>query len=217
MKDNYNIIKNQGLSNENLERYFIECFDDIVRLLKLYKCWTCISCLERGVCSAGPGDKSRKCPTCNDGQGIYEIANFQARASKVGAVFEYACMYLLSESFTIPVRRTSEITRVYDFEIRDDIVIEAKGSPERIINADGTKSDLSRPGLMRSDTMKKALENATQWRRRFPNGRFYIITNALPIQYKAYRDEHVSGIYDITKSDQLDNFVRDVTTALFSK
>jgi hypothetical protein len=128
----------------------------------------------------------------------------------VGSVFEYACVYLFRKSFNIDAKPTSESTRLYDFEVRRDVVIEAKGSPLYIMNPDGSKSHLGRAGMSRSDTKKKAFANASEWRRRFPNGNFFIITNSLPNELQAYRNDKVTAIYDVTKKDQLERFVSEL-------
>lgn len=158
--------------------------------------------------SYGWGDKPNSCPKC--GKSTYEVATFQARASYVGSAFEYACVYLLKHSFDIDAKPTSEATRLYDFEIKPNLVVEAKGSPHYILNPDGSKSSLGRAGMTRSDTKKKAFANATEWRRRFPDGHFFIITNALPNELYAYRNDKIRAIYDITKARQLNDFVAEL-------
>lgn len=107
------------------------------------------------------GNKPDRCPKCK--KPIYEVATFQARASYVGSAFQYACMHLLKESFNIRVKPTFDITPLYDFEIKRNVVVEAKGSPQYIINPDGSKSKLGRAGMTRTDTKKKAFSNATEW------------------------------------------------------
>lgn len=108
------------------------------------------------------------------------------------------------------VDRTGEKTPLYDLEIQADVVVETKGSPEFIVNPDKSKSSLGRAGMRRSDTEKKAFANATQWKRRFPKGHFFILTNSLPISLRAYEDEKIDGIFDVTKKQQLDAFVAEV-------
>src|SRR5208282_1288643 len=102
----------------------------------------------------------------------------------------------------------------YDLEIRPDLVIEMKGSPEFVINPDKTKSALDRAGMSRSDTHKKAFASATEWKRRFPKGHFFILTNSLPVSLRAYKDEKIDGIFDVTKKNQLDEFVSEVMRLL---
>lgn len=200
-------IGKKGLSNTTLSDYFANCFSDVSTLFGLYKCWICVTCLVEDKFSHGWGDKPKSCPKC--GKPTYEVATFQARASHVGRAFQYACRYLLKESYEIDGELTGEKTPLYDLEIRPDIVVEAKGSPEFIVNPDKTKSSLGRAGMSRSDTEKKAFANATEWKRRFPKGHFFILTNSLPIRLRAYKDEKIDGIFDITKKSQLDEFVSE--------
>lgn len=210
VKENYNsTIKKSGISNDSLSRYFTGCFDDTGKMLGLFKTWVCVKCLSIGKCSYGFGDKPKKCSIC--GNRVYEVGTFQARASKVGSAFEYACLYLLTEHFKIQTKPTFESTKLYDFEVKPDVVIEAKGSPEYIRNPDNTKSVLGRPGMLRTDTEKKAFANAGKWRRNFPSGHFYIMTNALPDSLRAHRDDRVTGIYDVTRKSQLEDFISELS------
>ena len=197
----------KGLSNSSLSDYFASCFNNTSILFGTYKCWICVTCLVENEFSYGWGDKPRSCPRC--GKPTYEVATFQARASHVGRAFQYACRYLLKELYGVNAELTGEKTPLYDLEIRPDLVIEAKGSPEFIINPDKSKSPLGRAGMSRSDTHKKAFANATEWKRRFPKGHFFILTNSLPVGLRAYKDEKIDGIFDITKKIQLEEFVSE--------
>ncbi len=176
--------------------------------MALYKCWICVKCMELGKSSYGFGDKPAKCPTCKEAT-VYEIATFNARASYVGEMFQWAFWLLLKNQYNIAARPTSDTTRLYDLEIRPDVVIEAKGSPDYIINPDGSHSKLDRPGMMRSDTEKKAFANAKKWNERFPNGHFFVVTNAVPTHLHGYRNSTVRAIYDVTKKSQLESLIAD--------
>jgi hypothetical protein len=209
-KQNYPIIEKNGITNDSLSRYFTESFNDICKAMALYKCWVCVRCMEHKKFSYGWGDKPDSCPVCGE-KYIYEVATFQARASYVGEMFQWAFWLLLKNHCGITARPTSDVTRLYDLEIRPDIVIEAKGSPAYIINPDETHSHLDRPGMMRSDTEKKAFANAKKWNERFPSGHFFIVTNAIPNELLGYRDSTVKAIYDVTKKSQLESFIADLT------
>lgn len=200
-------IGKKGISNTTLADFFADCFSSVQSLFGLFKCWICVACLAKEESSYGWGDKPKFCPEC--GKPTYEVATFQARASHVGRAFQYACRYLLKETYGISVELTGDKTPLYDLEIKPDLVIEAKGSPEFVVNPDKSKSSLVTPGMSRSDTHKKAFANATEWKRRFPNGHFFILTNSLPVSLRAYKDEKVDGIFDITKKNQLDEFVSE--------
>ena len=200
-------IGKKGLSNATLSDFFARCFDDISTLFGLYKCWICVTCLSRTENTYGWGDKPESCPKCHNP--TYEVATFQARASHVGRAFQYACRYLLQESYGVRADLTGDKTPLYDLELKADVVIEAKGSPEFVTNPDRSTSSLGRAGMSRSDTHKKAFANASEWKRRFPKGHFFILTNSLPANLRAYKDEKIDGIFDITKKNQLDAFVSE--------
>lgn len=177
--------------------------------MSLYKCWVCVRCMELSKFSYGWGDKPDTCPVCGE-KTIYEVATFQARATYVGEMFQWAFWLILKNNYGITARPTSDSTRLYDLELRADVVIEAKGSPSYIINPDGSHSNLDRPGLMRSDTEKKAFANAKKWNERFPNGHFFVVTNALPLHLQRYRNSTVKAIYDVTKKNQLESLIADL-------
>lgn len=127
----------------------------------------------------------------------------------MGKAFEYAFMYLMSASYSIELRHIGEKKKIFDFAYKDNVVIEAKGSPDYTILSNGSHAKLKRAGMLRTDTKKKAFANAEEWRRRMTKGRFYIVTNSSDLE--EYQTDFVSGIYDITKKDQLDAFVKALT------
>ncbi len=141
---------------------------------------------------------------------VYEVATFNARASYVGEMFQWAFWLLLKNNYRITVRPTPDTTRLYDLEIRPDVVIEAKDSPKYIINQDGTHSKLERAGMLWSDTEKKAFANAKKWSMQFPNGSFFVVTNTLPNKLSGYRNSIVKAIYDVTKKNQLESLIADL-------
>lgn len=212
----YKIIESKGVTDDSLKRYFDDCFSDISRMVGLYKSWICVKCLERGPDKLiiernyGWGVNPHKCKVCH--KNTYEIGTFQARAGYVGSMFEYACYHLLMAKFRIKATLSSEQTRLYDFEIKNNVVVEAKGSPEYIMNPDGSRAKLGRAGMLRTDTKKKAFANAAEWHKRFPSGHFFIITNAIPNELRAWRDDKIYGIYDVTNSNQLDKFVHELVS-----
>jgi hypothetical protein len=205
IKPTYNrFIGDKELTDESLQHFFDGCFKDIERLVPLAKIWICVKCLGGGPdrliidMNYGWGDKKGGCQVC--GSRIYEVGTFQARSSYVGATFEYACYYLLTTKFGIKLTFSRSRNRLYDLLLRNDVVMEVKGSPRYVINPDGSKSKIDRIGMERSDTAKKAFENATKWRKNFPQGHFYILTNAIPNNLWDYHDDKVTAIYNVTKS-----------------
>ena len=67
--------------------------------------------------------------------------------------------------------------------------------------------------MMRSDTEKKAFDNARNFMGSNPTGTFFIVTNALPPRLVGHRGDNVDGIFDVTKKEQLDSFVREAKSA----
>lgn len=207
-------IENKPLMDDSLRRYFEGCFKDIGLLVPLPVMWICPYCLGNNPreLTLGSnydwGDNPHRCGVC--GGRTYLIATFQARSGYSGSTFMYACHYLLINRFDIKVLISSSDTKLYDLEIANDLVIETKGSAKFIENIDGSISNLNRPGMKRSDTKKKAFDNGAGWRNNFPNGHFYILTNANPIHLKGHRSEAVTAIYDVTKAKQLLKFINEL-------
>ena len=67
--------------------------------------------------------------------------------------------------------------------------------------------------MLRSDTIKKTFDNARTFMQSNPDGTFFVVTNALPLRLMGHRGDNVSGIFDITKKEQLDSFVRQAKAA----
>jgi hypothetical protein len=106
--------------------------------------------------------------------------DFQRRAKVYGDVFETVFMVMIEELFGETLSKHG-ITLIHDCEIeiaclmgqgkanfvavdRNEsikAVIEAKGSADYIV-CDGRRIELERPGLIRTDTTKKAVANAAQ-------------------------------------------------------
>lgn len=215
-KSNYErLIANKPLTDDNLERYFNGCFKDVGQWVPLALIWVCPNCFMSDPrkmvldLNYGYGDNIRKCKNC---QGrTYMIGNFQARSSIVGNTFEYACYHLLTERFKIKMTISSERSRLYDLEVKPNVVIEVKGSPKYIVNnVDGVRLKMPEPGMQRSDTEKKAFRNAEQWHNDFPDGHFFILTNAVPNHLIGRRTDKVRAIVDVTREKELTKFVDEL-------
>lgn len=202
------------ITNDSLERYFNGCFSDIGKLIPLYKIWICVNCLMKQPSNLkleenfGYGKTTSKCKTCSEP--VYEVGTFQARSSQVGYTFEHACYYLLKHGFGIDSTISGGTTRLYDLEVKPNIVIEAKGSPKFIINPDGRQIRLPRPGMLRTDTEKKAFRNAEKWHNNFPNGVFFILTNTVPKHLIGHRDSKVRAVVDVTNKEQMVKLVNEI-------
>ncbi len=146
--------------------------------------------------------------------------DFQSRAKKSGDMFEHLFYYLMKEQYgieidcAIPIKKACmEGTGALDFGIlgkKGEVVcgIEAKGSAETV---DG--ETLPRPALKRTDTMKKAIAQAYQFKRTFPSKPFYIVTNVKPTAGNAKcmmdlaEGDIIDKVYDLTKPDDLKDLV----------
>jgi hypothetical protein len=146
--------------------------------------------------------------------------DFQSRAKKSGDMFEFLFYYIMKEQHdieldcSIPIRKACmEGKGALDFGIvgkNGDIVcgIEAKGSAESF---DG--KILTRPALKRTDTMKKAIAQAYQFKRIFPSRPFFIVTNVKPSSGNAKcmmdlaEGDIIDKVYDITDPRELKELV----------
>lgn len=45
---NFETLEKTPISNESLARYFNGCFNDVYRMVGLYKTWVCVKCLAVG-------------------------------------------------------------------------------------------------------------------------------------------------------------------------
>jgi hypothetical protein len=171
--------------------------------------------------------------------------SFQARAKVSGDMFEVAFEYIMKEFFGITLISNYPIPSICmpkgvasaDFVLLSKTasfgenpircVIEAKGSALRVKTPDGKIEELHRPGLMRSDTVKKALANALLVKRgtelgKLPRGtKFYLVTNSIPQKGTTSRcmldmaiGVIVDHIYDITRKEDLQNIANDLRQIL---
>lgn len=91
--------------------------------------------------------------------------------------------------------------------------IEAKGSASTVRHQDGRIETMVRPALKRTDTMKKAISQAYQFKRVYPNTPFFIVTNIKPesgnsrCMMKLAEGDVVDRFIDITNKTELDYLV----------
>lgn len=169
--------------------------------------WICTKCATSGKAIWDWGDKPKQCPKRHTE--VYEISTFQARGYRFGIIFQLACYHLLRERFNIQLIRNEDRRHQYDFIIDNNNVLDAVGSAESIVNYNGKRSVLSRPGMGRTDTERKAFENAHRWLTENPTGNFFILTNRLPSQVA--RTQMSPIVLNVTKADQLQLFVNYVS------
>lgn len=212
--DNYcQFIGDRALTNDRLRHYFDSCFQTAIDDSGCYAAWACLSCIGNGAATARFGERPNRCPMCGSRQ-VYEIATFQSRASVVGNAFESAVRHLLTIRFELPAVPTPGNTRTHDIEITSAIAIETKGSPRQVQNPDHTVSTLSRPGLERSDTWKKAQANAANYRRNNRTRPFFIVSNAVPHDLVGYRSDDITGIFNITQANRVNALNDEIKDAL---
>jgi len=198
-----------SINDENLSKFFEECFNDYMKELGLYACWICVKCMTNNILSFGYGKSPSVCPKCGK-PSTYMVGTFQAWASKTGDIFEWAFYYLMVNIMKIPLIKSPSATETHDFEVPMKIGIEAKGSATYVKNPDGSIYSLGRAGMLRSDTKKKAFSNAKEFKRKKIGSYFYIATNAMPNDLIGYKDRDIDGIFDVTKEDQLNKFVKEL-------
>jgi hypothetical protein len=145
------------------------------------------------------------------------ITDYQARAAKTGSMFEYAFWYLIKKH---------GVELDTDFEIpkacmmaggKLDFGLIHKGNPICGIEAKGSAENVStRPGLKRTDTVKKAIAQAYQFKRIFPKVPFFVITNVLPTSGNAKcmvdlaEGDIIDKVVDVTNDAHLSWFVKQL-------
>lgn len=203
-------ILDAGLTDDALEAFFQRIFQQIIDARNLYPFWVCIDCKHGDY-----GMKPNGCPYCR-GSHVFEVATFQSRGTATGEVFQEAVRHILNRFFPHLGVTSSHGTPYQDYcdlYLPDVLGIEIKGSPTRIKAPDGQDIVLSRPGMRRTDTEKKANSNAATFkedhRRNHLDVRFYVLTNAVP---DGWHEEHhnIDAIYDVTRASQWSEFVSDI-------
>jgi len=170
--------------------------------------------------------------------------DYQSRAEKFGETFE-ECFQVIMERFfpDIPLERDVSLPEAcmvdggeadfavmsgglesfvkgFAFAQRKPVaVIEAKGAAEYII-CNGRRIKLPRPGLLRTDTVKKAICNAYQVSRAYPDALFFIVTSHKPTGGNAKcmcdlaEGDIVNKIVDVTKYEELEEMVNMIRKKL---
>lgn len=200
------------ITDETLRRFFDACFQTVVDQHNLYPAWACTSCLSAGRKTVDWGDTPDACPECSS-RATYAIATFQGRAPRYGRVFTNALIHVARAGYEVRLVHTPGNTKTHDLEASPKVAIEVKGSARQLKYPDG-QSRLTRAGLLRSDTEKKAFENARKYKMANPTGAFYIATNALPPRLVGHRGENVDGIFDVTKRSRLEGLLQEVKEAV---
>jgi hypothetical protein len=161
--------------------------------------------------------------------------DYQARATKFGEAFE-ACFKIIMEKLFSDIQLTPDVSLPKacmvmggeaDFAVisgglldRNIVaVIEAKGAADHII-CDGKRIELPRPGMLRTDTVKKAISNAYQISRAYPDALFFIVTSHKPTKGNAKcmcdlaEGDIVNKIVDVTNYVELEEMVNIIRKRL---
>lgn len=181
-------VRNMGICKDNLKESLAKVFEDITVTYNL----------------------------CRD---------YQARAVRFGEAFE-AYFRIVMETFFPDIRLASRVSipevcmveggeadfAVIHYDGRIIAVIEAKGSADHIV-CNGKRIELKRPGMLRTDTVKKAICNAYLLSRVCPNILFFIVTSHKPTAGNAKcmcdiaLDDVVDGLIDATDYNELEMMV----------
>jgi hypothetical protein len=140
--------------------------------------------------------------------------DYQKRAKATGDMFEFAFWYIIKQK-GVELQNSIEIPEAcmlgagaLDFGIikNKKVIcgIEAKGSSEDVSG---------RPALKRTDTVKKAIAQAYQFKTAFPKTPFFVVTNVMPNSGNAKcmlnlaEGDIIDKIVDVSDIKQLDGFV----------
>lgn len=197
------------LTDTSLKSYFDECFSEVIRMLRLYPAYVCMNCPVEGRHLMMYGRNRRRCHQCNSSH-VYQLSNFQARASATGSVFQTAVRVMFQRLFEIEIRQTDSATVTHNMLVTDDVAIEAKGSPEAIVMEDGSRQQLPRAGMLRTDTQRKTHANAREYKSTNPGGAYFVLSNALPPSWDRGSSDDVDGYYDLTHAESVREFANAI-------
>jgi hypothetical protein len=212
----YTSVLSNPLDDEKLSNYFQCCFQDAIVIRHLLPAWSCLNCM-----TVEFGSRPRVCPKCNH-RNVFEVATFQARGVAAGEMFEAACYYILTAYYpslgVIPSEHTLYRDHC-DFYLPGVAGIEVKGSPTSINLDDGTVVHFVRPGMLRTDTEKKASANASTFKRDFfarenSRAKYYVLTSALPRAGWQEDHETIDGVYNVTLASGWAYFIKDLQYAI---
>ena len=150
--------------------------------------------------------------------------NSQARAKITGVVFELCLEEIFNRFFPdVTIERHADLPEAglvgnsaVDFLIYDSFgeeigAIEAKGSPEQVETTDGDVVSLSRPGMKRTDTVKKAVSLGYQIQQTY-NIPYYILTTDKPTSGSAKKTvdiaegDVIQQLVDVTNPNEISSF-----------
>lgn len=155
--------------------------------------------------------------------------NSQARAKITGVVFELCLDEIFTRFFSeVEIKRHQDLPEAglvgnsaVDFLVYDSAgqvigAIEAKGSPEQITTESGETISLKRPGMKRSDTVKKAVSLGYQIQQTY-NIPYYILTTNKPTSGSAKKTADIAEgdviqqLVDVTNSSEVSSFREELS------
>lgn len=206
--ENNGSILDEGLSDNALDAFFNQCFQDVIDDRQLHPAWACMGCMQVNY-----GEMPDECPSCGH-EKLYQVATFQGRGTATGNIFQEAVAYILERFFPelgVISSRDTQYRDSCDLYVPNVAGIETKGSPVQLSFPNGAVVEFGRPGMRRTDTEKKANSNAITFKQDHPGGdvRFYVLSNALPI---GWHEEHseIDAIYNVTKKQDWEHLVYDL-------
>lgn len=156
----------------------------------------------------------------------------QARAAITGQTFENCIDILFEHRYpNVSISRQVDLEKAYltgqsgaDFVLYETskknnikCIIEAKGSAEELHWPSGEIQQFTRPGLRRTDTVKKAVCQAYQVKKGYPDTKFVILTTHLPKEnssgnkiLKLAEGDIIDTIINITDIEELDQFIQKI-------
>ena len=203
--DNFRDSISGEISTTSLENYFNSCFAESMKFLNLIPAWACTGCLEDGVQTVRQGLKPERCPICQRNS-VFEVGQFQSRASHMNRVFVTALYEVLSR-IEIEVHRAPRSTKTHDMEM-NNAVLAARGSPKWIPIDDENIHKLLGPGMLRTDTQKKAAATAEAFKLAHPSQQFIVATNAMHDGPISESQTSIDWIIDVSNEDGIDHLRR---------
>lgn len=189
------------LSDTSLSNYVTAVFDMAVAQFRLFPVWSCNACTFAGNSTSGVGVKPERCHSCHSEQ-VFEVGSFQSRTTLFAKIFDRAVTMLFRELYELELTPTKHGIRTHQYQV-GDLAIALRGSPSRIQLPTGIEHQLSTAGMLRSDTVKKAIANAEKYRLN-AGGEFIVLTNAS--HNGAVTVEDNLTIFDLTVVEGADRF-----------
>ncbi len=191
-----------GLDDHSLTGYFDACFNDAIREFRLYPAWACMTCMLEGKTTADLGEKPSFCRVCKSDM-VYQIATFQVRAMKTGAMFRRAVDVLFRRRFNLDLRGVRWKSSMDIATDSPPLAIGVHGSPDQIVMPDNRIIELAQPGMARQDTLKKARDDARSYKQYHPWGEFFVLTNSPPVPTALIANDGVDQYVDVTKFEEI--------------